>query len=102
VLRSGGVRIVLTTRRKVFFCWSDFAAVGLDPAEHDVVVVKVGYLFPEQREMASAAFMALSPGAVHLDIPSLPYHQVQRPIFPLDPEMDDPDLTPLVLGPIGG
>ena len=101
VVRCGGVRIVLTTRRKVFFFRQDFEAVGLDVTEHDVIVVKVGYLFPEQREMASAAFMALTPGAVPLDIPSLRYRQVMRPIFPLDPDMENPDLSPIVFGPIG-
>ena len=64
-------------------------------------VVKMGYLFPELQSMASAAFMALTPGAVDLDIPSLPYQRVQRPIYPLDPDMPEPDLTPVVFDPIG-
>lgn len=102
VVQCGGVRIAVTTRRKVFFHRRDFEAVGLDVNDHDLIVVKVGYLFPDQREMASAALMALSPGAVNLDIPSLTYRRVQRPIFPLDPEMPDPDLTPICFGPIAG
>ncbi len=102
VVRSGGIHVVLTSRRKVFFHRSDFEAVGLDVDDHHLIVVKVGYLFPDQRAMASAALMALSPGAVSLDIPSLPFHRVQRPIFPLDPQMPDPDLTPVCFDPIGG
>jgi microcystin degradation protein MlrC len=102
VVRHGGITAVLTARRKVFFERSDFEAVGLDVDAHDLIVVKVGYLFPGQRAMASAALLALSPGAVSLDIPSLPYHLVQRPIFPLDPDMPDPDLTPTIFAPIGG
>jgi microcystin degradation protein MlrC len=102
VVRCGGIRVAVTSRRKVFFHRSDFEAVGLDVDAHHLTVVKVGYLFPDQRAMASAAFMALSPGAVNLDIPSLPYHRVQRPIYPLDPRTPDPDLAPMCFAPIGG
>lgn len=101
VVQTGGLHVILTTRRKVFFERAEFDAVGLEPAAHDITVVKIGYLFPGQRTMASAAFMALTPGAVNLDIPSLPYARVQRPIFPLDPAMPGPDFTPTVFGPIG-
>jgi microcystin degradation protein MlrC len=102
VVRSGGVHVIVTTRRKVFFSATDFAAVDLRLDEHHVTVVKMGYLFPELQSMASAAFMALTPGAVDLDIPSLPYQHVQRPIYPLDPGMPAPDLTPTIFEPIGG
>lgn len=101
ILRSGGISVVLTTRRKVFFHRSDFESVGLNVDDHQLIIVKVGYLFPDQRAMASAAFLALSPGAVSLDIPALPYHRVQRPIYPLDPQMPDPELVPICFGPIG-
>ena len=100
VVRRGGVHVIIPTRRKPYHHLADFAAVDLRIADHDLTVVKIGYLEPELREAASAAFMALSPGAVNQDIPSLPYERVNRPIFPLDPDMPDPDLTPVVFGPI--
>ena len=102
VVRTGGVHVAVTSRRRASFHRSDFEAVDLDVGKHDLTVVKVGYLSPDQREMASAAFMALSPGAVNQDIPVLPYKRVQRPIFPLDLDMPDPDLTPTIFGPIAG
>jgi microcystin degradation protein MlrC len=101
VVRSGGIHLIITTRRKPYHRMADFEAVDLRLAEHDLVVVKIGYLEPELREAAAAAFMALSPGAVNQDIPSLPFERVQRPIFPLDPDMPDPDLTPTLFDPIG-
>ena len=101
VLRVGGVHVIIPTRRKPYHRMVDFEAVDLRVAEHDLTVVKIGYLEPELREAASAAFMALSPGAVNQDIPSLPYERVNRPIYPLDPDMPDPDLTPQVFDPIG-
>jgi microcystin degradation protein MlrC len=102
VLKVGGVYVIIPTRRKPYHHMADFAAVDLRIAEHDITVVKIGYLEPELREAKSAAYMALSPGAVNQDIPSLPYARVQRPIYPLDPDMPDPDLSPKVFAPIGG
>jgi len=100
VVRSGGVYVIVTSRRKPYHRIRDFTAADLDPHAFDVVVVKIGYLEPELRELASAAFLALTPGGVDQDIPRLPFRHVQRPIFPLDPDMPDPDLTPRVLSPI--
>lgn len=100
VVKSGGVHVIIPTRRKPYHRMSDFEAVDLRVAEHDVTVVKIGYLEPELREAASAAYMALSPGAVNQDIPGLPYERVQRPIFPLDPDMPVPELAVTIFGPI--
>ena len=101
VVKTGGIHVIVPTRRKPYHRIADFDAVDLRIPEHDITVVKIGYLEPELREAKSAAFMALSPGAVNQDIPSLPYQRVQRPIYPLDPDMQEPDLTPVVIMPIG-
>ena len=98
VLRSGGVRIIITTRRKPYHYRKDFTDLGLDPTAHKVTAVKIGYLEPELRQMASHALLALTPGAVNQDIPALTYHRVVRPIFPLDPEVENADLRPRLFG----
>ncbi|MGH2558835.1 MAG: M81 family metallopeptidase [Thermomicrobiales bacterium] len=87
IVQSGGLQVILTSRRKPFHHRRDFTELGLDPDATDLVVVKIGYLEPELQEMARAAFIALTPGAVNQDIPSLTYRRVRRPIFPLDPKM---------------
>lgn len=101
VIRSGGVHVIIPTRRKPYHHIREFENVNLHPKDHDITVVKIGYLEPELKDVATAAFLALTPGAVNQDIPSLPFRNVQRPVFPLDPEMPDPDLSPRVLFPIG-
>jgi len=88
VVRAGGVRVVLTTRRKPFHKRDDFLALGLDPLEHNVTVVKIGYLEPELKAMARHHLLVLSPGAVHPQISALPFRRITRPIFPLDEEFD--------------
>ncbi|HEV2250849.1 MAG TPA: M81 family metallopeptidase [Candidatus Limnocylindria bacterium] len=94
VVAAGGVRAILTTRRKPFHLISDFTDVGLDPAAHDLVVVKVGYLVPELFEAARGWAIALTPGGVDQHIVRLPYRALARPIYPLDPAMGRPHLEP--------
>lgn len=88
VLRVGGVHIIITTRRKPYHYVREMTNVGLDPAQHKVTAVKIGYLEPDLRRVASHAFLALTPGAVNQDIPSLRYERVVRPVFPLDAEFE--------------
>jgi microcystin degradation protein MlrC len=102
VVKSGGVHVIVPTRRRPYHRLDELAALDLPVPEHDIFVVKLGYLHPEYRDVAAAAYMALSPGAVNPDTASLPYERVQRPIYPLDPDMPDPDLTPTIFEPIGG
>lgn len=85
--RVGRVHIIVTERRKPFHRLDDFRRLGLEPQAHDLVAVKIGYLEPELQALAKHAFLALTPGAVNQDIPSLPFRRVVRPVFPLDSEM---------------
>jgi microcystin degradation protein MlrC len=98
VVASGGVRAILTTRRKPYHYLRDFTELGLDPATHDLTVVKVGYLVPELFAAAKGWVIALTPGGVDQDIGRLGHRAVDRPIFPLDPDMPAPDLEPQVIG----
>jgi microcystin degradation protein MlrC len=97
VVASGGVRAILTTRRKPYHYIGELTALGLDPARHDLTVVKVGYLVPDLFAAAKGWVIALTPGGVDQDIPRLGHRAVERPLFPLDPDMPAPDLTPEVI-----
>ena len=98
VLRAGGVHIIVTSRRKPHHYLADFTQLGLDPQMYKVTAVKIGYLVPDLRRMARHALLALTPGAVNQDIPSLPYTRVVRPIYPLDRRFPEPDLRAQVFG----
>ena len=100
VLKVGGVHVIIPSRRKPYHVIRDFANLQLDIAAHKLTVVKIGYLEPELRHAARHAFLALTPGAVNQDIPSLTYTRVQRPIFPLDREFT-PDLRAQLFGAQG-
>jgi len=83
-LRAGGVHIIVSELRKMFIRLEDFHTAGLDPLEHKLVVVKLGYLFPELRAIAPREILTLSPGYADMDLQRLPFKHVNRPIYPLD------------------
>jgi microcystin degradation protein MlrC len=58
-----------------------------------LIVVKIGYLVPELYEMRADWIMALTPGGVDQDLERLGYQRIKRPMFPLDEDMEDPDLS---------
>ncbi|MCE1156854.1 MAG: MlrC C-terminal domain-containing protein, partial [Bacteroidales bacterium] len=66
--------------------------LGLHPRETDILVVKIGYLVPELYELQKGWMMALTPGGVDQDLMRIPYKNIIRPIFPLDADMEDPEL----------
>jgi len=98
VVASGGVRAILTTRRKPYHYVRDFVDLGLDPAAHDLTVVKIGYLVPDLFAAARGWMIALTPGGVDQHITRLPYSALDRPIYPLDPDMAAPAFAPEIIG----
>ena len=94
VVASGGVHAILTSRRKPYHFVRDLQALDLDPARHDLTVVKIGYLVPDLFAAAKGWVLALTPGGVDQDIVRLGHRRLERPIYPLDPSMPAPDLTP--------
>jgi microcystin degradation protein MlrC len=97
VIASGGVRTVLTTRRKPYHVVRDLQALGLDPARHDLTVVKIGYLVPDLFAAAKGWVLALTPGGVDQNIVRLGHARLLRPLYPFDPDMTAPNLAPELL-----
>jgi len=93
VVQVGSVSVIVTQKRKPYHKEIDFTRLGLNPRKADIVVVKIGYLEPELYAMRADWLLALTPGGVDQNIEQLPYHRIQRPMFPMDKDMADPDLT---------
>jgi len=87
VVELDGIDLVLLTNRRSFISPQDFEEVGLNPLDYKIVVVKLGYLFQGLRDIAPMAIMALTPGFANQEIEGLPYQNVNRPIYPLDEDM---------------
>lgn len=93
VVRVGSVHVIVTKKRKPYHKEIDFTRLGLNPRKADIVMVKIGYLEPELYAMRADWLLALTPGGVDQDLERLPYRRIQRPMFPLDKTMPDPDLS---------
>jgi microcystin degradation protein MlrC len=93
VVRVGSMLVVVTEKRKGYHYERDFARHGIDPRTADIVMVKMGYLVPDWYNMQKGWMMALTRGGVDQDLKGLPYRRIIRPMFPLDPDMPDPDLS---------
>lgn len=93
VIKSDNIYTIVTEKRTAFHYEKNFKDLGLNPRETDILVVKIGYLVPELYNMRADWVMALTPGGVDQDLTRLPYKRVVRPIYPLDPDMPDPDLS---------
>ena len=87
VVAIGGVRVILTELRTAFTGVQQFARLGIDLRRESIVAVKLGYLFPELRDVAAESHLALSPGAINPDVTALPYEHISRPLFPFYPDM---------------
>jgi microcystin degradation protein MlrC len=101
VVKVGSVSVIVTKKRKPYHYEADFAQLGLSPRDTDVVVVKIGYLVPELYDMRAGWIMALTPGGVDQDLERLGYKRINRPMYPLDQDMADPDLSARLV-PVSG
>ena len=93
VVQVGSISVIVTNKRKPYHKIKDFTNLGLNPSESDIVVVKIGYLVPELYNVRKGWIMALTPGGVDQDLDRLGYKRIKRPMFPLDKDMEDPDLS---------
>lgn len=96
-IKVGSVHVIVTQKRKPYHHENDFTKLGLAPRKSDIVVVKIGYLEPELYAMRADWLMALTPGGVDQDIEHLPYKRIERPMFPFDKDMKDPDLSARII-----
>ncbi len=63
-------------------------AMGIDPVSHKVYIVKFGYLLPQTEDVAARHILLVSGGAADMAFDRLSWHQIARPAFPMDPDME--------------
>ncbi len=93
VIQTGNLHIIVTESRKPFHYVRDFENLGFNPRETDIIMVKLGYLTEELYAIRGDWMMALTKGGVDQDLVNLPYKRINRPMFPFDPDMSDPDFN---------
>lgn len=93
VIRVGSMHVIVTESRKPYHNERDFENLGFKPREMDIIMIKVGYLPESVYNMRGDWMMAETRGGVDQDLLKLPYKRIERPMYPLDPDMSDPPLT---------
>jgi microcystin degradation protein MlrC len=84
-LRVGGLHIVLNSIRQQTFSTSPFTDLGIDLRSKALVVVKSSQHFRTEFDpIAAATVYCNAPGSLDLDLSTLPYEHIQRPVWPLD------------------
>ena len=86
VVRDGNVDIVYSTVRTSFTMKEHFAAMGLNPADYDVVVVKQGYLWPGAASLAASQIFCMTPGTATNDFSTLPFKNLAGEYYFVKPE----------------
>lgn len=87
-LRSGNIDMVICDHQLSFTGMECFETAGVAISDYDIVVIKMGYVMPELRPHCREMIMALTPGRTPLTICADQYHNLPRPIWPLD-ELDE-------------
>ena len=86
LLEANGVEIVLITLRNQAMGTDLFTQLGVDLAAKKMIVVKSSqHFYASFSKVAKHVIYCGAPGAVTLDLTTLPYRKVRRPKWPLDP-----------------
>ncbi len=85
LVEANGVEIVLITLRNQAIGTDLFTQLGCDLASKKIIVVKSSqHFYAAFSKVAKLVIYAGAPGAVTLDLTTLPYRKVRRPKWPLD------------------
>ncbi|MCW5880060.1 MAG: M81 family metallopeptidase [Anaerolineae bacterium] len=86
VVRVGGVRILLTTRRTPPGDLAQLRSQGIAPEAQRIIVVKSPVAFRGAYQPIAAEIIEVdTPGLVTADLTTFAYRHLPRPIYPLDP-----------------
>ena len=94
VLEVGGVEVVVASRRMQLLDTEMLRIVGIDPSSKRLLVVKSAVHFrADVGRWAERIFDADTPGIHRPDFSCFDYQNVRRPIYPLDVEVGEQDVS---------
>ncbi|WP_246018294.1 M81 family metallopeptidase [Pelagibacterium montanilacus] len=87
VVRHRGITILLTSKPTPPFDLGQWRSQGIDPERLAIIGVKAAVAHRRAYDpIAAASFTVRTPGACTSDPRLLPYQNIRRPIYPLDPQ----------------
>ena len=78
------IDIVITDNNHSFVEKHQIFACGVDWDDYDIIVVKQGYIHPEEKEKGKLCIMSLTSGATPQDTRLIDFKRIMRPMYPID------------------
>ena len=88
LLDINGNDVLVTKERTPIVHMKVFRDFGTDPSDYRFVILKLGYLWPEMYSITADSMMLLTPGSTCEVVERCVFHNIPRPVFPLDREME--------------
>lgn len=79
-----GVDVIINSKRICFTSVEVLEEYGADYRNYHIIVVKLGYLFPELSKVKGRSIIALTKGTTMLDVRYINYKKLKRPLYPLE------------------
>ena len=81
---SAPIDIVITDNNHSFVEKHQIFACGVDWDDYDIIIVKQGYIHPEEKAKGKLCIMSLTDGATPQDTRLIDFKLIMRPMFPID------------------
>ena len=78
------IDITITDNNHSFVEEHQIAACGVDWDDYDIIVVKQGYIHPEEKAKGKLCIMSLTDGATPQDTRLIKFKRIMRPMYPID------------------
>lgn len=88
VIRVNGNDVLITANRTCITSKKTFYNFGLNFNDYKIIVLKLGYLWPEFYDVAKDYLMVFTKGSTCEVVEECEFHVLPRPIYPLDKDME--------------
>ncbi|MBR7188519.1 MAG: M81 family metallopeptidase [Clostridia bacterium] len=89
VVQMDGITLIVTENRTALTRREIFDSIGVDFMKYRLVVVKLGYLFPELAEAVPRSILAFTLGGSTERLEYMGHKNISRPMYPLDDHFMD-------------
>ena len=84
----GNIDVVLTDVRAAFISKKHIENMGISVYDYKIIVLKLGYLFPDLKQVTEKYIFALTPGSSTNLFDTIDYKHIRRPMYPIDSGFD--------------
>ncbi|MDF2685012.1 MAG: MlrC protein [Clostridia bacterium] len=88
VVSVDDIDIIITNNRCSFISPEIFNSIGIDIYNYDIIVVKLGYLYPELAKAAYASIIALTDGNSTITLEKLDFKNIKKVMYPFNKQID--------------